>query len=435
MRIIFLVLAIAVAGAAGGATLGYRAGTGAWPGLDALKREQPVPRAAAETPAPASPATAGQARKVLYYRNPMGLPDTSPTPKKDWMGMDYIAVYEGEEAGDSSVRVGIERVQRVGVRTAPAERRVLTQPVRAAGAVQLDERRIKSVTLRFDGYIEKLFANATEQFVREGEPLFRVYSQPLQLAQVDLAYALRENKARGTPPDADRVVESAMVRMRNLGVPESRIREVRESGANPRTLDWPAPMSGVVVEKKVIEGQRAQAGDELFRIADLGTVWIIAEVPEQDLGRVRVGDRATARLRALPGETREGRVTFIYTRLKNETRTGRIRIELPNPDLHLKVDMYADVTIETGAGEAMAVAVPDAAVIDAGARQVAFVAKGEGRFEPRAVKLGRRGDGYVEILDGIGEGEEVVVAAAFLIDAESNLKAALQGFVQPEPPK
>jgi Cu(I)/Ag(I) efflux system membrane fusion protein len=428
-----IVLAIAIAGAAG-AIGGYRAGTGAWPGLGALEREAAIPEAAA-SPAPVAAAAGAPPRKILYYRNPMGLPDTSPTPKKDWMGMDYIAVHEDEEAGDSSVKVGIERVQRVGVRTAPAERRVLTQPVRAAGAVQLDERRIKSVTLRFDGYIEKLFANATEQFVREGEPLFRVYSQPLQLAQVDLAFALRENKARGTPPDADRVVESAMVRMRNLGVPESRIREVRDSGANPRTLDWPAPMSGVVVEKKVIEGQRAQAGDELFRIADLGTVWIIAEVPEQDLGRVRVGDRATARLRALPGEAREGRVTFIYTRLKNETRTGRVRIELPNPDLSLKVDMYADVTIETGAGEAMAVAVPDAAVIDAGARQVAFVVKGEGRFEPRAVKLGRRGDGYVEILDGIKEGEEIVVAAAFLIDAESNLRAALQGFTQPEAPK
>lgn len=415
-----------------GILAGYRAGVGAWP-FPATPAFGGGQGAAIASGVKAPPGEPG--RKVLYYRNPMGLPDTSPVPKKDWMGMDYIAVHEGEESNDASVKVGVERIQRSGVRTAVVERRVMAAPVRAAGTIQLDERRIKSVTLRFDGFIEKLFANAPEQFVREGEPLFRIYSQPLQLAQVDLAFALRDAKARGTPLEADRVLQSAMVRMRNLDVPESRIRAVSEGNANPRTIDWPSPMTGVVIEKRVIEGQRAQAGDELFRIADLGTVWLVAEVPEQDVHAIRVGDRAVVRLRALPGEAREGRVAFIYHHLKAETRTARVRIELPNPDLHLKIDMYADVTIEAGASGATSLVVPDSAVIDAGTRQVVFVSKGEGRFEPKPVRLGRRGEGFAEIVDGVGEGEEVVASATFLIDAESNLKAALQSFAPPESPK
>ncbi len=387
----------------------------------------------------ATPETAG-GRRILYYRNPMGLPDTSPTPKKDWMGMDYIAVHEGEEPEDGSiVKVSLDRVQRSGVRTGKVERRVLATPVRVPGTVKLDERRIKSVTLRFDGFIEELFVNATGQSVKAGQPLFRVYSAQLQQAQVDLIVATREHKARGgTGGDADpsipnSMIEGPMQRLRNLDLPEARIREVRATGANPRTIDWPSPMSGIVLEKKVIDGQRAAMGSELYRIADLGTVWVIAEVPEQELPQVRIGDRATAVFLALPGEEREGKVTFVYPDLKPETRTARVRIELPNPDLMLKTDMFAHVTIGAGGSGAAVIAAPDSAVIDSGMRQVVLVARGEGRFEPRAVKIGRRGEGMVEVIEGLAEGEEVVTSATFLIDAESNLKAALQAFTSPPP--
>jgi Cu(I)/Ag(I) efflux system membrane fusion protein len=379
----------------------------------------------AKKPAPA----AGGPRKILYYRNPMGLPDTSPVPKKDWMGMDYIPVYEGEEQDDGkTVKVSLDKVQRSGVRSEPVEARVLAQPVRAVGTVMVDERRLTVVALRSDAYVEELFVNATGQTVRAGEPLFRVYSPAIVSAQVDFQVAM------GSDPGAQR--------LRNLGVPESFIRELqahfrepRGAKPMPRTIDWPAPASGTVIGKRILNGQRVQAGDELYRIADLSQVWVIADVAESDLAAVRMGMRATVTLRAYPMQPIEGEVTFIYPEVKPETRTARVRIEAPNPDGRLKIDMYADVVFQGGAGEPPVVAVPVSAVIDSGTRQVVLVAKGEGRFEPRAVRLGRRGDGYVEVLEGVGKGEEVVTAATFLIDAESNLRAALQAFTQPDGPK
>jgi Cu(I)/Ag(I) efflux system membrane fusion protein len=232
-----------------------------------------------------------------------------------------------------------------------------------------------------------------------------------------------------------RDIEGATQRLRNLGVPESRIREVREKGTNPRTLDWPSPATGDVVEKRIINGQRVAAGDELYRIADHTHLWVIADVAESDLAAIKIGMRATVTVRAYMSQPIEGEVTFIYPELKPETRTARVRIEVPNPDGRLKVDMYADVVFQAGAGEAPVVAVPTSALIDSGNRQVVLVAKGEGRFESRSVKVGRRGDGYVEILDGVRKGEEVVTSATFLIDAESNLRAALRAFSQPEASK
>src|SRR6266478_3120249 len=196
-----------------------------------------------------------------------------------------------------------------------------------------------------------------------------------------------------------------------------------------------APASGTVLEKKVISGQRVMAGDELYRIADLSTVWVIAEVPERDIGSITLGDRATVTFRAFPNQSIEGRATLVYPELKPETRTARVRIELPNPDNRLKPDMYADVVFHAGAEEKGVVAVPDSAVIDSGTRQLVLISKGQGRFEPRAIKMGRHGDGFVEALEGVKEGEEVVTTATFLIDAESNLRAALKGFTQQEPLK
>jgi Cu(I)/Ag(I) efflux system membrane fusion protein len=380
--------------------------------------------------------TAGP-RKILYYRNPMGLPDTSPVPKKDWMGMDYIPVYEGEEQDDGkTVKVSLDKVQRSGVRTELVDARVIVRPVRAVGTVMHDESRLTVVTMRSDGFVEDLFVSRTGQHVRAGEPLFRVYSADIQRAQIDLLITMgTSQRGSGVPaPDANRNLEGALQRLRNLAVPESRIREVREKGVNPRTLDWPAPATGDVIEKKIINGQRVQAGQELYRIADHSHLWVIADVAEADLPAIKMGTRVTVTVRAYPAQAIEGEVTFIYPELRSETRTARVRIEIPNPDGRLKVDMYADVVFQTGAAEPVA-AVPASAVIDSGTRQVILVAKGEGRFEPRPVKLGVRGDGYVEVLEGVSKGEEVVTAATFLIDAESNLRAALQAFTQPEAPK
>ena len=382
------------------------------------------------------PPTAGGPRRVLYYRNPMGLPDTSPVPKKDWMGMDYIPVYEGEEQDDANiVEVSLDKIQRSGVRTEAVESRVIARPVRAVGTVEHDESRLTIVTMRSDGFIEDLFVNRTGQHVHAGEPLFRVYSPDIQRAQIDLIVAMRSIQRGVLGADADRQLEGAMQRLRNLGVPESRIREVREKGVIPRTIDWLSPATGDVIQKRVINGQRVMAGDELYRIADHSHVWVIADVAEADLAAASIGTRATVTYRANLTQPVEGEVTFIYPELRSQTRTGRVRIEVPNPDGRLKIEMYADVVFHAGADERPVIALPTSAVIDSGSRQVALIARGEGRFEPRLVKLGRRGDGFVEVLDGVTKGEEVVTSATFLIDAESNLKAALQAFTQSEPPK
>jgi Cu(I)/Ag(I) efflux system membrane fusion protein len=367
----------------------------------------------------ASRVTAGP-RKILYYRNPMGLPDTSPVPKKDWMGMDYIPVYEGEEQDDGkTVRVSVEKVQRSGVRTEVIEARTIVRPVRAVGTVMHDESRLTIVTMRSDGYIEELFADKSGQHVHAGEPLFRVYSPDIVSAQVNL----RNGGGLGGEQ-----------RLRNFGVPESHVRDVL-AGKNPMSLIWPSPASGDVIGKNIINGQKVKAGDELYRIADHSHVWVIADVAESDLPSIKIGTGATITVRAYMAQPIEGEVTFIYPELKAETRTARVRIEVPNADGRLKVDMYADVVFQTGDDQTPVIAVPTSALIDSGSRQVVLIAKGEGRFEPRPVRLGRRGDGYTEILEGVNKGEEVVTSATFLIDAESNLKAALQAFEQPEVPK
>ena len=356
---------------------------------------------------PSAPAKAE--RKILYYRNPMGAPDTSPVP---------------------TVKVSLDKIQRTGVKTEKVEARPIRRSVRAVGRVEHDEALLTIVTVRSDGYIEELFANKTGQHVKKGEPLFRLYSSQIQLAQSDLIVAIRTEGQR-TGPEVDKRLEGAMLRLRNLGVPQSRIDEVRKTNTNPRTIDWPSPATGDVIEKKVINGQQVKAGDELYRIADHSRVWIIADVAESDIGAIGVGGGAKVTVRADLGAPVEGKVTFIYPELTPGTRTVPLRIEIPNPEGKLKTSMYADVVLN--AGDAVPVpAVPANAVIDSGTRQVVLVAKGEGRFEPRAVKLGGRGEGYVEIVDGLKVGEEVVTSATFLIDAESNLRAALQSFTQQE---
>ena len=365
---------------------------------------------------PAAPATA-QTKKVLYYRNPMGLPDTSPVPKKDSMGMDYIAVYDdagGAAAADPSiVKISVEKVQRAGVRTEAVERRVIVAPLRVPGAVALDERRERSITIRTEGFIEKVYAGATGQHVKAGEPLFRIYSP--QIVQASVEYRLAAAQGQKT---------IGAKKLRNYGVPESYIENLPLKGDVPFSLDWPSPVDGVLMTKNIVVGARVMPGDELYRLADVSTVWVIADVPEQDVGRIKIGDPVSIAVRAFPGETFAGKVAFVLPELKDETRTAQVRIELPNPGHKLLHKMYADVTIETGA-EASVLAIPESAIIDSGNKQVAIIEVGEGRYKPTRLKLGRRGGGQVEVLEGLAEGDKIVTRANFLIDAESNLQSAL----------
>ena len=373
-------------------------------------------------------------RKILFYRNPMGLPDTSPVPKKDSMGMDYIPVYEGDEPSNGkTIKVSLDRIQRSGVRTETVEPRVLVRSVRGVGSIAIDESRQTIVTMRSDGYVEDLFVNKTGQTVQAGQPLFRVYSQDIQQALAELIVVTGHGQATQAQ---DRFrIDGTMRRLRNLGVPESLIREVRERGVDTRTIDWPAPATGTVVSKRVVNGQQAKAGDELYRIVDLSQVWVVADVAEGDLADIKLGTRATVTFRAYPSQPVEGVVAFIYPDVRTETRTVRVRIEVPNPDGRLKTDMYADVVFHVNAGLLPVTSVPTSAIIDNGTLQIVLVAKSDGRFEPRPVKLGRRGDGYVEVVDGLAAGEEIVTTATFLIDAESNLQTALKTFTEKEQPK
>ncbi|HMN38827.1 MAG TPA: efflux RND transporter periplasmic adaptor subunit [Hyphomicrobium sp.] len=359
-------------------------------------------------------------RKILYYRNPMGLPDTSPTPKKDSMGMDYIPVYEGDGDDGSTVKVSVAKVQRTGVRTEPVMRRHVMRPVRAPGVAKPDERTLYSVTLRADSFIEKLYVNENGRHVEKGDPLFRIYSPDMVKVQVD--YRISRNAG------GERSEAGATQRLENLGLPKPVVEQLKRSGEPVLSFDWPSPVTGFVLRKNALEGMMAKTGDEIFRIADLSSIWVIADVAEQDIGQVHAGDKAKVTFRAFPGEVFEGDVTFILHELDMATRTAHVRIQLANPDHRIKHEMFADVEIDTQPGRAEELAVPASALIDSGRRQVVIVDLGDGRFEPRDVKTGLRGEGYVAIREGLKEGENVVVAANFLIDAESNLKAALAGF-------
>ena len=345
--------------------------------------------------------------------------------------MDYIAVYEGDEQSDGkTIKVSLDRVQRSGVRTEPAQARTLVRGLRAVGTVAIDERRATIVTMRSDGYVEDLFVNTTGQHVQAGEPLFRVYSSDIQQAISDLLVTKSWTQRGAAEVGTGNPVDGAMQRLRNLGVPEKRIREIRDTGINPRTIDWLAPAAGTVTAKRIINGQRVKAGDELYRIVDLTNLWVIADVAEGDLADIKSGMRATVTFRAYRSQPVEGVVTFIYPEVRPETRTARVRIEVPNPDELIKPDMYADVVFQVAADGSPVTTVPASAIIDNGAQQIVLVAKGEGRFEPRPVKLGRRDDGYVEIVEGLRQGEEIVTTATFLIDAESNLQTALKTFTE-----
>lgn len=376
------------------------------------KEAAPKPQTARKTPS-------GD-RKILFYRNPMGLPDTSPTPKKDSMGMDYIPVYEGEDDVGSSVVVSLDKVQRSGVRTEEVHKRTLVRPIRAPAIAKPDERSLHVVSLRADAFVEKLFVNETGKQVTKGEPLFRVYSPQMVTAQINYQVAARDRTGQGTA--------GAEQQLENLQVPADVLTRLRTTGQPVMSIDWPSPATGVVLEKRIIEGQMARMGDELFRFADLSTIWIIADVSEQDLAAVSIGTPARIRFTALPKEEFRGKVTFVLHELDPSTRTGKVRIEVDNHEHRIKHEMYAEAEIDAGAGDAARVSVPLSSVIDSGNQQVVLVARGEGRFEPRTVKLGMRGESYVEVLEGIAEGESVVVSANFLIDAESNLKAALSSF-------
>jgi len=395
---------------------------------------------AAHAASTAASASGKKEGRILYYRNPMGLPDTSPVPKKDPMGMDYIPVREGEEeAGSASgndVRISTEKVQRLGVRTERASLKSIDRAVRAVGRIEPDERRTYTISPKFEGYVERLHVNATGQEIGKGQPLFEVYSPELVSAQREYAIAAQGMQSlKGADSEVQgsmkQLAESSLQRLKNWDISEEQIRALARSGEAKRTMTFRSPVSGIVTEKKAVQGMRFMPGEMLYQVTDLSTVWVLADVFEQDISLLKTGAKATATINAYPGKEFEGTVTYVYPTLQSATRTVQVRLEIPNRDRLLKPGMFADVRLASGS-RSSAVTVPLSAVIDSGTRRMVFVQRGEGRFEPREVKLGASGNDYVEVLEGVKEGEEVVVAANFLIDAESNLKAAAGSFTAPQ---
>ena len=426
-------LVVAALAAGGGYWLGNRGAAG---------KHGEAPVAAAGAPAAGSANGEKKERKLLYYRNPMGLADTSPTPKKDPMGMDYVPVYEGEAeaepAAANQIRISTEKIQKLGVKTEAASLKSLDKVVRVSGRIEADERRVYAISPKFEGYVERLHVSATGQAVGKGQALFEVYSPELVSAQREYALAAQGVQSlKDAGSDAQRsmrqLADASLLRLKNWDISDDQIRALSnadkagEAGEAKRTLTFRSPVSGIVTEKKALQGMRFMPGDALYQITDLSSVWVLADVFEQDIGLAKSGAKAKVMIAAYPDKQFDGKIGYVYPTLKAETRSVQVRIELSNPGQLLKPGMFAQVELAVAARNKV-VTVPLSAVIDSGTRRIVLVQAQEGRFEPREVKLGARSDNYVEVLEGVRDGEQVVVSANFLIDAESNLKAAISGF-------
>ncbi|MGO7762005.1 efflux RND transporter periplasmic adaptor subunit [Rhizobium ruizarguesonis] len=372
-----------------------------------------------------SAGTAPTKGKLLYYRNPMGLPDTSKMPKKDSMGMDYIPVYEGDQGDASTVKVSLGKLQRTGVKTATVEMASISRKIQVPGTVTLDERLVSVISMRTDSFVDDVANVTTGDRIRKGQSLFSFYSKDIATAASEYAAGRNDGRGNGEAGSA--------LRLKNLGAPQEAIDTIARTRQVPASIGYVAPRDGVILERMATAGMMAKPGDVLFRIADISNVWVIAGVPEYDLASVRGGAEVDVTVRSLPGRTFKGVVDLIYPDVDMQTRTTKVRIELPNPDHVLLANMYANVEIEAGAPNPV-IAVPNSAVIDTGDRRVVFVDKGDGQFEPKDVTLGVRGENQTEITRGIAAGDKVVVAANFLLDAESNLNSALSAMTEEAKP-
>jgi len=388
----------------------------------------------------------GTERKVLFYRHPMNPQVTSPTPQKDEMGMDYVPVYEEEEGAEAetpgTVRITPEKIQKIGVKTEEAKIRTLKRIVRTVGRIEPVENKVYNINTKVAGWVEKLYVNRTDLMVHPDEPLLEIYSPDLVATQQEYILAMKnlEKVKNSLYPDikkgAESLAQAARQRLKYWDISDEQIKKLEEDGAITRTMTIYAPAHGGVTEKMVVQGQKIEAGEPLFRIIDHSVVWVYGEVYEYEIPYIKAGQDALLSPSYSTSDIYRGKIEHIYSHLGSiryvpesgtEVRTAKIRFELPNPEHKLKLGMYMNIELAVDAA-ANAVTVPDSAVIDTGARQVVFVDMGEGRFAPREVKIGASGEGYYHIVSGVRAGEKVVTSANFLIDSESSFRAAIAGF-------
>lgn len=358
-------------------------------------------------------------------------------------GHNHGAAMSSDSA--KSVMLTSEQARRIGVTYVPASLGALDKEVRTVGQITYDETRVRTITAKVDGFVERLLVNATGQPVSAGEALFAIYSPMLISAEEELLLAKRlQHEVSAGSTDAQQnaadLISSARRRLAYWDIPETDIATIEQTGEVQRTLTLRSSATGYVLEKNVVAGQKIMAGDPLYRVADLSSVWIDGEVFEQDLATVKVGQMVHADFQALPGEHRMGRISFIYPTVNPETRTARVRVVLPNGDMRLKPGMYATLRI-VGTSRSDVLMIPRDAVLWTGERSIVFVKETNGRLSPREVALGASNDERVEILRGLSVGDTVVASATFLVDAESNLGKALggmgnmPGMDMSEPPK
>jgi Cu(I)/Ag(I) efflux system membrane fusion protein len=375
--------------------------------------------------------------KILYWRSSMNPTEIYKAPGKDTMGMELVPVYAGEEAMGPPGTVKIEpaTIQNIGVKTVVIKRKRLLHEIRTVGRIVYDEKKVRQISPKIGGWVERQYVNFDGQLVEKGERLLEIYSPELVSAQEEYLIAvkyLESGSSREGAAGSEDLLRAAETRLRYWDITEAQIKALRERGEITRTMILHAPFKGIVVRKDVLEGGYVKSGQVLYSIADLSTVWVYAEVYEYEAPWLRLGQEAVMNLAYQPGVSYRGKVNFIYPYLKNMTRTLQVRMEFSNSkDFLLKPDMWADVTLRsTVAREGLAV--PIQAVIRTGKRNIALVALQGGRFEARDLRLGPQAGDEFEVLEGLKEGERVVTSAQFLINSESNLQAALSKMLEPK---
>ena len=382
------------------------------------------------------PQAAAAAAAPKKWRSPMDPSYVRDAPGKDYMGHDLVPVTDGGSGG-GEINIDPVTAQNMGVRTEPVVRRKLVKTIRTVGLLTYEEGRQFSINSKIDGWIEKLYVNQEGQMVKKGQPLMQIYSPELVAAQQEFLLALQNSrKLAGNPVaeivgSSERLLEAARTRLKYWDISPGQINAIEKSGQITKTLTLYSPHTGVVSMKKALQGMRIMAGEELLQVSDISNIWVNADIFEYEIPWVKVGQTARVELPFAAGKVFEGKITYIYPYLTNETRTARARIELVNPGLELKPDMYATVNIDAGAVDG-ALAIPVNAVLNSGKGQTVFVARGGGKYEPRQVKTGVVDDaGYIQIVSGLGEGETVVVSAQFMLDSESTLREAVQKMITP----
>lgn len=379
-------------------------------------------KAAAHTAADPADTAAPHERKIKYYKSTMLPGEVSPQPAKDSMGMDMVPVYEDPAEDDASPTIHIDArtIQRMNLQTAEVERGPVRRDVRAVGSVAFDEATLRDITTKYEGWIEKLDVDTTWTTVHAGEPLFDIYSPALYNAELNYLVALRSEGGAGGP-----LTRAALERLRLFDLPDATIAELARTRTVPHTFTYRAPADGVVTEKMAVTGQMMKPGEPIYRLADLSTVWVLAQIYEQDVPYVHTGQTATVRLTYGDRTDRPAKVDLLLPQLDETTRAVTARLILANPDGRLRPGMFADVRLAAQLADD-AVLVPDVAVLRSGEQNTVFVALPNGAFEPRTVKLGARSEGnFYEVLSGLAAGERVVTSGQFMLDSESRLREAI----------